>query len=87
VLTERLRELLHQPWFYAAVGAVILALALLSRGDEPLAGLLLLAIVVAGAARFIIYPSVEMRHYGALLFGLALIVLHALRSLPKDRPS
>lgn len=87
VLVERLRELLHQPWFYAAVGAVILALALLGRGDEPLAALLLLAIVVAAPARFIIYPSVEMRHYGALLFGLALIVLHALRSLPEDRPS
>lgn len=86
VLTERLRELLHQPWFHAAVGAIILALALLGRGGGPLAALLLLAIVVAGPARFIIYPSVEMRHYGALLFGLALIVLHQLRSLPKDRP-
>ena len=87
VLTERLRELLHQPWFHAAVGAVILALALLGRGGGPLAGLLLLAIVAAAPIRFMLYPSVEMRHYGALLFGLALIVLHALRSLPKDRPS
>jgi hypothetical protein len=86
VLTERLRELLHQPWFHAAAGAVILALALLGRGGGPLAALLLLAIVAAALVRFIVYPSVEMRHYGALLFGLALIVLHALRSLPKDRP-
>ena len=87
VLAEALRELLHQPWFQAAVGAVILALALLGRGGERLAALLLLAIVAATPIRFIVYPSVEMRHYGALLFGLALIVLHALRSLPKDRPS
>jgi hypothetical protein len=85
VLTERLRELVHQPWFHAAVGAVILALALLGRGGGPLAMPLLLAIVAAAPIRFIFYPSVEMRHYGALLFGLALIVLHALRSLPKDR--
>ena len=87
VLAERFRELLHQPWFNAAVGAVILALALLGRGGGPLAALLLLAIVAAAPIRFILYPSVEMRHYGALLFGLALIVLHALRSLPKDRPA
>lgn len=86
-LVEGLRELLHQPWFQAAVGTVILALTLLGRGDRPLAALLLLAIVAAAAVRFIVYPSVEMRHYGALLFGLALIVLHALRSRPKDRPS
>jgi hypothetical protein len=87
VLAEGLRELLHQPWFQAAVGTVILALALLGRGGEPPPAFLLLAIVAAATVRFIVYPSVEMRHYGALLFGLALIVLHTLRSLPKDRPS
>ena len=77
---------MHQPWFQAAVGAVILALACWLVVARRLAAFLLLAIVAAAPIRFIVYPSVEMRHYGALLFGLALIVLHALRSLPKDRP-
>lgn len=81
VLREQVLDVLHLPWLHATLGLVILAAVLVARREaEPgirRAGRLLAALVVGMALRFVIYPSPELRHYDPALFGLCLVVLHA----------
>jgi hypothetical protein len=84
-LAARFVEVLHLYWTHAALGAVMLAMALLAwRRDRP-AELLLAAIVVGTAVRFVLYPSPELRLYNPVLFGICLIVLRAAAALPPPR--
>jgi hypothetical protein len=81
VVTDQIDRVSHLAWLHAAVAAALLAILLLARldgGRWP--GLLLMALLVGAAVRFLLYPSAELRFYAPHLFGIGLIILHAMRS-------
>jgi hypothetical protein len=70
----------HLPWVHAAVAAVLTAILLLKRpASGQWASLLLGALLLGGAIRFLLYPSSEVRFYTPHLFGIGLIILYAAR--------
>lgn len=80
VVTDQIDRVSHLAWLHAAVAAVLIAILLLARpvvGRWP--GLLLMALLVGAAVRFLLYPSAELRFYTPHLFGIGLIILHAAR--------
>jgi len=80
VVTKQIGEVSHLPWVHAAVAAVMTAILLLARSaSERWAGLLLGALLFGAAVRFLLYPSSELRFYTPHLFGIGLIILHAMR--------
>jgi len=80
VVTKQIGTVSHLPWVHAAVAAVMTATLLLAGpSGGRWAGLLLGALVVGAAARFLLYPSSELRFYTPHLFGIGLIILHAMR--------
>jgi hypothetical protein len=85
VLLRQLVELAHLQWFYLGLGAAMLGGLLLARRDDKVASVLLLALLVSAVLRFVAYPSVEMRLYWPLLFGLAMVMLHAASDQPAAR--
>jgi len=80
VVTDQIGLVSHLAWLHAAVAAVLIAILLLAR---PVAGrwsgLLLMALLVGAAVRFLLYPSAEQRFYTPHLFGIGLIILYAMR--------
>ncbi len=83
VLIAQIGRVVHLAWLHAGVAAVLIAVLLLARpvgGRWP--GLLLLALLAGAAVRFLLYPLRSIRFYTPHLFGIGLIILHALR--PRD---
>lgn len=80
VVTDQIGQVSHLAWLHAAVAAVLTAILLLARpGGGRWSGLLLIALLVGAAVRFLLYPSAEFRFYAPHLFGIGLIILHAMR--------
>lgn len=80
VLTKQIGTVSHLAWVHAAVAAVMTAILLLAgTSGGRWAGLLLGALLAGAAARFLLYPSSELRFYAPHLFGIGLIILHAMR--------
>lgn len=80
VVTKQIGAVSHLAWVHAAVAAVMTAILLLARSaSERWAGLLLGALLLGAAVRFLLYPSSELRFYTPHLFGIGLIILHAMR--------
>lgn len=83
VLLTQIGTVSHLAWVHAALAAVLTAILLLARpGSGRWASLLLGALLVAAAVRFLLYPSSEIRFYTPHLFGIGLIILHAARPRP-----
>lgn len=80
VLIAQIGVVSHLSWVHAAVAAVLTAILLLKRpASGPWASLLLGALLVGAAVRFLLYPSSEIRFYTPHLFGIGLIILFAAR--------
>lgn len=80
VVAEQIGAVSHLPWVHAAVAAVMTATLLLAGlASGRWAGPLLGALLVGAAIRFHLYPSSELRFYTPHLFGIGLIILHAMR--------
>ena len=80
VLMKQIAAVSHLAWVHAAVAAVMLAILLLARSASGRwASLLLGALLVSAAIRFLLYPSSEIRFYTPHLFGIGLIILHTAR--------
>ncbi len=81
VLMKQIATVSHLAWVHAAVAAVMLAILLLARSAASgrWASLLLGALLISAAIRFLLYPSSELRFYTPHLFGIGLIILHAAR--------
>jgi hypothetical protein len=77
-LATSLKAVLHFPWVYGALGTIILAVVLLARKRPGPAHLLLPALVAGVAARFMLYPAVELRLYWPVAFSLGLVMLAAM---------
>lgn len=80
VLISQIGVVSHLPWVHAAVAAVLTAVLLLKRpASGQWASLLLGALLLGAAIRFLLYPSSEIRFYTPHLFGIGLIILYAAR--------
>lgn len=80
VLGVQIGQVSHLAWIHAGVAVVLIAILLLARRDRDRWSCFLLLALLAGAAiRFVLYPSPEIRFYTPHLFGIGLIILHALR--------
>lgn len=78
-MQNQLLHMIHLEWLQVALAAGLLAIVLLARRRDKVAILLLWSLLAAAAIHVALYPSVEVRLHGALLFGLAVVLLHALR--------
>jgi hypothetical protein len=80
VMMVQIGRVSHMAWLHAALAAVLTAILLLKRQDSGAWANLLLGILLIGAAaRFVLFPSVEIRFYAPHVFGIGLIILHALK--------
>ncbi len=80
VVMDQIGRVSHMAWLHAAVAAVLIAIILLARPDGGRRlGLLLMALLVGVAVRFLLYPAAELRFYAPHLLGIGLIILHAMR--------
>jgi len=84
VLGRQFVVLLHLYWSYAALAVTMLSAILLARRSDSVAGLLMLAILGAAVLRFLAYPSVEIRLYWPIVFGLSMILLHVAAPASQD---
>lgn len=85
VLGTRLVMMLHLYWSYAALAVTMLSTILLARRSDHVASLMLLAILGAAVVRFLAYPSVEIRLYWPIVFGLSMILLHVAGAASRDK--
>jgi hypothetical protein len=78
ILLTQIGTVSHLSWVHAGVAAVLVAILMLGRSPGGRwAALLLGALLVAAALRFLLYPSSEIRFYMPHLFGIGLIILFA----------